>query len=105
MYAASPYWRFEAERPARKSVVRLRKAAIAVGMTILIAFALARTAVGEGPTGLVSYRVQPGDTLWSIAAARYPDSDVRQKVGDIERDNGLSSPMIVPGEVLRLPAG
>lgn len=48
--------------------------------------------------------VQPGDTLWAIAAQRYPSDDVRARVGDIERANGLQSPVIEAGEILRLPA-
>ena len=47
--------------------------------------------------------VRPGDTLWAIAAERYPNADVRQKVDEIERTNGLSSPVIQPGESLRVP--
>jgi LysM repeat protein len=48
--------------------------------------------------------VQPGDTLWTIAAQHYPADDVRARVLDIELANGLSSPLIVAGETLRLPA-
>lgn len=48
--------------------------------------------------------VQPGDTLWSIAAGRYPSDDVRARVDAIERANGLRSPLIEAGEILRLPA-
>jgi LysM repeat protein len=48
--------------------------------------------------------VQPGDTLWSIAAAHYPGDDVRVRVDDIERANGLQSPTIEAGQELRLPA-
>ena len=48
--------------------------------------------------------VQPGDTLWVIAAQHYPSDDVRARVGDIERANGLQSPVIEAGEILRLPA-
>jgi len=48
--------------------------------------------------------VQPGDTLWSIAAERYPSDDVRARVGDIEQANGLHGPSIAAGEILHLPA-
>jgi LysM repeat protein len=47
--------------------------------------------------------VQPGDTLWSIAAQRYPSDDVRARVDDIEQANGLHSPVIEAGELLKLP--
>ena len=49
--------------------------------------------------------VQPGDSLWSIAAARYPADDPRERVDAIERLNGLSGPMIEAGETLQLPPG
>jgi LysM domain len=49
--------------------------------------------------------VAPGDTLWTIAASHCPDSDPRQKVGEIEGANGLAGPTIEPGQRLRLPAG
>ena len=45
--------------------------------------------------------VQPGDTLWSIAAAVAPDTDVRITVDQLIELNG-SSP-IVPGQELVLP--
>jgi LysM repeat protein len=47
--------------------------------------------------------VQPGDTLWSIASAHYPSDDVRVRVDDIERANGLHSPVIEVGQTLQLP--
>ncbi len=103
MYAASPYWRFEAGRPPRRSAVRARRALIGAGAAVLIVFGLSKTVVGEGPAGFTSYRVQPGDTLWSIAAERYPGTDVRERVGEIERASGLTSPVIVPGEELKVP--
>ena len=104
MYAATPYWTFRAERPPRAAFRRLRTASLAVGVTIAILFGLAKTAMGEEPTGNTRYVVHPGDTLWTIAAQRYPDADVRQKVGEIETLNKLSSPVIIPGEALQVPA-
>lgn len=104
MYAATPYWTFEAQRPPRPAARRLRTAALAVGVTVAIVFGLARTAAGQEPGGFVQYQVRPGDTLWTIAARRYPDSDVRVRVGEIEKANGLRSPVIIPGEELRVPA-
>jgi LysM repeat protein len=49
--------------------------------------------------------VQPGDSLWSIATARYPSDDPRERVDAIEQLNGLSGPTIVVGETLLLPPG
>jgi hypothetical protein len=39
----------------------------------------------------------------AIAAARYPGDDVRVRIDEIERLNGLHSPQIGVGEVLQLP--
>jgi LysM repeat protein len=47
--------------------------------------------------------VQPGDTLWGIAAARYPGDDVRVRIDEIEALNGFHSSQIDVGEVLQLP--
>ena len=61
---------------------------------------LARESGATGPER--SYRVQPGDTLWSIAAATYP-GDPRERIWNLERRNGLPGTTITPGQILRLP--
>lgn len=61
---------------------------------------LARSSEGAG-TGQ-PYRVQAGDTLWSIAASRY-GGDPRQGVWAIQRENGLGGSALTPGQVLVLP--
>ena len=48
------------------------------------------------------YRVQPGDTLWSIASATYA-GDPREGVWKLQRRNGLTGTTIVPGQRLALP--
>ena len=48
------------------------------------------------------YHVRPGDSLWSIASARY-GGDPREAVWRLERANGLNGPTIVPGQILLLP--
>jgi nucleoid-associated protein YgaU len=53
--------------------------------------------------GVSSVVVQPGDTLWSIAAPAAGDGDVRAEVAAIRRLNGLSSARLVPGQTLQLP--
>jgi hypothetical protein len=45
--------------------------------------------------------VQPGDTLWTIAAAVAPDVDVRITVDRLIERNGRAP--IVPGQELELP--
>lgn len=73
--------------------------------TVLFAagFGFAQVAHGGTTQPETTVVVQPGDTLWSIAATRYPADDVRVRVEDIERANGLSSPLIEVGQTLRLP--
>jgi hypothetical protein len=94
--------------------LRSRRRRVALGhagrptlVLVLLAVAmigLARVALSGATAGASTIVVQPGDTLWTIAAARYPSDDVRMRVDDIERVNGLHSPVIEVGETLRLPA-
>jgi LysM repeat protein len=66
--------------------------------------ALALVVQGGTPAVYTEVVVQPGDTIWSIASEHYPGDDVRNRVDDIERLNGLQSPVIQVGESLRLPS-
>jgi hypothetical protein len=45
-------------------------------------------AEGSGPVAGASYVVQPGDTLWSIAATIAPDDDPREVVDALRSANG-----------------
>ena len=58
-------------------------------------------AASSGP--VVSRTVQPGDTLWSIAERTFP-GDPREGVWELRERNDLDSAVIVPGQVLVLPA-
>ncbi|MBO0703102.1 MAG: LysM peptidoglycan-binding domain-containing protein, partial [Candidatus Dormibacteraeota bacterium] len=48
--------------------------------------------------------VQPGQTVWSIAEAHFPNQDPRQTVDEIDQVNHLHGGLVYPGERLRLPA-
>jgi hypothetical protein len=48
--------------------------------------------------------VHAGDSLWNLAAAQYPGSDLRERVAQIIADNHLAGGTISPGQVLELPA-
>jgi len=76
-----------------KFVILLSVAVLAVGLA-------ARGSSGAGPKR--TYVVQPGDTLWSVAAHMY-SGDPREGVWKLERRNHLVSATIVPGEKLVVP--
>jgi LysM repeat protein len=71
---------------------------------VAVTVGLSKVALGDGRPVDATVVVQPGDTLWDIAAARYPTDDVRVRVDEIEKLNGLHSPKIEVGETLQLPA-
>ncbi len=75
-----------------------------VTTVLAVSLGFAIVAHGGSPRAETTVVVQPGDTLWSIAAEHYPSDDVRVRVEDIERANGLHGPIIEAGETLHLPA-
>ena len=93
-----------ARRPRSPWPARLRKSAVLAGAVLALSLGLAKVAEGgaQGPNATVT--VQPGDTLWAIAAARYPDSDVRAKVWQIEQVNHLTGTTLQPGETIQVPS-
>ncbi len=85
---------------------RAKRLAAAFAVCLVAALAVARVVQGSSgpPAGMnATVTVQPGDTLWTIAAEHYPSDDVQRRVADIEQANGLNSPRIDVGETLRLP--
>lgn len=91
--------RVAAERARRLAI----RAAVFLGVLVVLALVLAQTAHGSGPSGYSEVTVGPGDTVWSIAVQRYPGEDTRQRVADIMAANGLEQPVIRPGQHLRVP--
>lgn len=73
---------------------------VAVGVLLLWALFAGETGA-SGPE--LHYRVKPGDTLWSIAERTFP-GDPREGVWELRDRNDLDSAVIVPGQVLLLPA-
>jgi nucleoid-associated protein YgaU len=69
-----------------------------------LSLGLAKVAEGGAEGALGTVTVQPGDTLWAIAADRYPNSDVRAKIWQIEQVNHLTGQALQPGETLRVPS-
>ena len=77
-----------------------------VGRVLVLAGALllvtGRLAYGSGPASSDRVVVEPGDTVWSIAAAHYR-GDPRPHVEAILQANRLPTPLLKPGQALQLP--
>jgi nucleoid-associated protein YgaU len=72
---------------------------LAVAVLLVWAFFAGESGAG-GPER--SYRVKPGDTLWSIAELTYA-GDPREGVWELRERNGLDTTTIAPGQVLVVP--
>ena len=72
-----------------------------LALAVLLLWALFAGESGAGGPER-SYRVKPGDTLWSIAERTFP-GDPREGVWELRERNGLDGTTIVPGQVLVLP--
>jgi len=55
-------------------------------------------------TPTVSVTVQPGQSLWGIAAAVSPERDPRDVIADIVQLNNLTAGTVLPGQQLFVPA-
>ncbi len=73
-----------------------------VALAVLVLWALFAGESGAGGPER-SYRVKPGDTLWSIAEQSYA-GDPREGVWELRERNGLETTTIAPGQVLVLPS-
>ncbi len=102
MYAARPATRPFGSDQSERALRHLYRWALVLVAALAVTLALSR--VAQGGEAAATVVVQPGDTLWTIAAQRYPGDDTRARIDEIERLNHLSSPVIVVGETLRLPA-
>ena len=83
--------------------LRAAKAAAVLLAIGTLSLGLAKVAEGGAAGPYEALTVEPGDTLWSIAADRYPGGDVRAKVFQIEAANHLNGPAIRAGETLQVP--
>ena len=75
---------------------------LGVVLLTLLVFALGAARPSSGATPETRYVVQPGDTLWEIAAD-HAGGDVREAVWTLTQRNDLASPVVQPGQVLVVP--
>ena len=96
-------------RPSAATYWCRRVVAIAVGLAALAMAGKAGAALGGSPLAVPERRpaatsqsvVQPGDSLWSIAARLEPGHDPRPVVDALAAARGGAP--LVPGEVVTLP--
>jgi nucleoid-associated protein YgaU len=81
-----------------------RLPALGAGALAALTCGLILTVHGGASSAPAHVTVQRGDTLWSIASARYAGDDVQSRVAEIKADNHLVSVALRPGQVLTLPA-
>lgn len=96
-----------ADAPALRMTRRGRLVVLAVALMVVLlpgAWRAMATAQIEGPA-TVAVTVEPGDTLWGIAAAIDPGADPRALIAEIRELNSLTQSGLVPGQVLVVPAG
>ncbi|UNX55959.1 LysM peptidoglycan-binding domain-containing protein [Georgenia sp. TF02-10] len=105
-----------APAPARPAPLTLTRRGRRVAATLVLLLAAAAAAalgtwaglaVREAPAGPVSsVTVEPGQTLWALAAATAdPGEDVRDVLAGITDLNQLDSDVLRAGQVLLVPAG
>jgi LysM domain len=98
-----------ARRPGLRLTRRARRLAVVLALcvgVVLGSWLAPLLSGGDGGlhlAGVSSVVVEPGDTLWSIAASVADGDDVRAVVDRIQELNGLEGSAVVPGQVLRLP--
>jgi nucleoid-associated protein YgaU len=95
--------RYHAPATPRRRAVRIKAGRVLL-VTGLLWVVMIRAAYGGGRSGTEQVTVQPNQTLWSIAAERYPDDDIRARVAEIVDLNHLGGAAIFPGEKLTVPA-
>jgi nucleoid-associated protein YgaU len=95
-------------RPSDATYWRRRVVAVAVGLAALVMAAKAGAALGGSPLAVPERRpavtrhvVQPGNSLWSIAARLDPGGDPRPVVDELSAARGGAP--LVPGEVVTWP--
>jgi len=97
---------FPTGRPIAEEVKRMRARLLAivlvVAASLVVVPGLARGDGPDRPAQRVTYVVEPGDTLWSIARRVAPGRDPRPVVDGLQKANDLRSGLQV-GQELSIP--
>lgn len=89
----------------RLTALRVGLGAVMVAALLLLLF-IPTADADRGPTPTVPHVVEPGDTLWSMAETYTPSAgDVRATVALIRTANGMSSGLLMVGDVIEIPIG
>lgn len=111
---ARPLLRAPADRGSRSAQLHLTRrgrwvlAVVATVLAVGTGMAGGQAVAGGPPQApsVVSYTVQPGDTLWQLASrVAAPGQDVREVIFTLERLNGLPRPELTAGQQIVLPRG
>lgn len=87
-----------------RSVVLLAAVLLALVGFVAGQGAVSSAGAADGGPATTQVVVQPGDTLWAIAAATLPDDDTREAVRRIADLNNIDPGVpLVPGQPLVLP--
>ena len=95
--------RYNAPRVPRRKAARIRAGRVVVVLAILWVVFM-KAAYGGPRTGTEQVTVQSGQSVWSIAAQRFPDDDPRQREGEIVKLNQPGDAPLYAGEKIRVPA-
>ena len=100
---AQPHLRIT--RRGRAVLTLLIAIPLAIGAVAAGAGAIGAAAGTQGSTATFSYvTVEPGESLWQVAAAVAPTADPRDVIADILSLNNLSSGDVQPGQRLAIPS-
>jgi len=99
-----------ARRSARRALLGRRLAEVLITV-VLAAAVFATTAVAGSadvttPAATITVVVQPGDTVWSLAARHAPrGANVQAFVAEVVHNNAIEPTGLIPGSTLEVPAG
>jgi len=88
----------------RRKKMTLMPAITLAALSLMVTLPTLSSMHAASATRYTTVTVQPGDTLWSIAAAHTSDtSDIQTSIDRISETNHLNASAIQPGQHLRIP--